>query len=106
MKWRKIKGYPGYKINCRGKILGKYGKFLKHRQNGTGYLMVMLYNSKGKKNKLVHRLVGIAFVPNPENHPLVLHSDNNRANPYYKNLFWGTQKMNIAQMDKEKRRIL
>lgn len=53
---------------------------------------------KGKKRMFkVHRLVALAYIPNPENKPCVCHKDNNRMNPYYKNLYWGTYKENNTQ---------
>lgn len=44
----------------------------------------------GKSNfKTGHRLVGEAFIPNPENQPMVLHKDNNKINNHVDNLEWG-----------------
>lgn len=45
----------------------------------------------------VHRLVAMVYIPNPENKPCVCHKDNDRMNPYYKNLYWGTYKENNTQ---------
>lgn len=48
-----------------------------------------LYKDGKVKHSLLHRLMTEAFVPNPYNHPIVLHKDNNKTNtdPY---LAWGT----------------
>ena len=42
-----------------------------------------------------HQLVAETFIPNPNNHTEVLHSDDNCKNNYYKNLKWGTHKENM-----------
>lgn len=41
-----------------------------------GYLRVKINGS----THLVHRLVALTYIPNPENKPCVCHKDNNRTN--------------------------
>lgn len=53
---------------------------------------------------MVHQLVGITFLPNPEGHPIILHLDNNPQNNNKENLKWGTQKENIIQCVRDGRR--
>ena len=45
----------------------------------------------------VHRLVAIAFIPNPNNYPVVMHLDNNPHNNSADNLQWGTISINTQQ---------
>jgi len=107
-EWVDIEGYEGlYRISSWGRvwsypkewIRGKHnGKMLLGRKNVGGYLQIILFKDKKIKNFLVHRLVAEAFIPNPNNYPKVLHADDNPSNNYYKNLSWGTQKMNIDDM--------
>lgn len=46
----------------------------------------------------VHRLVALAFIPNPNGYPIVCHKDNNPTNNKVENLYWGTQSDNMKQM--------
>lgn len=62
------------------------------------YLYTTLLSLTGKTIcARVHKLVAQAFIPNPDNKPIVMHLDNNKANPNYKNLKWGTISENTKQ---------
>jgi hypothetical protein len=53
-----------------------------------GYMRLRL-NGNGKRyGVLVHRLVAMAYIPNPENLPCVNHKDEDKANNHYTNLEW------------------
>jgi len=70
------------------------GKVLKSPSNNIGYSQVTLCGPYDRKNVKVHRLVAVAFIPNPLNLPEVNHKDLNKANNSVNNLEWVTSKQN------------
>ncbi|WP_273854046.1 NUMOD4 domain-containing protein [Guptibacillus spartinae] len=98
-EWKEVKDYPNYVVNTDGDVLSKKtGKLLKHQINTRGYKFVRLRNDGKPKMLLVHRLVAITFIPNPDNKPVVNHIDSNRENPQKTNLEWVTHKENSEHM--------
>lgn len=87
--YKHIKDFEGYSISTTGVVLNPYGKVLKQIPNHKGYLRVYL-NNKEKKHKhfFVHRLVALAFIPNPNNYPQINHKDRNPSNNNVDNLEW------------------
>lgn len=88
-----ILGFPGYHITREGKLYNKgYPvKTFFHK----GYERTKLRNNKVSKNVKIHRLVAEAYIPNPNNLPVVMHLDDNPLNNRLENLKWGTQKDNV-----------
>lgn len=66
-----IKDYPNYTISTEGVVKNNKNKIIKLFLNNKGYAMVHLWDGNTNTNKLVHRLVAQAFIPNPENKPEV-----------------------------------
>ena len=107
--WKPILGYEGiYEISNYGdvKSLRRYRgngnggymqkeRILKKTKTSTGYYKVELYKNKKRKSYKVHRLVAMAFIPNPHNKPNINHRDGNPLNNYVGNLEWCTQKENV-----------
>lgn len=70
--------------------------FTRHKDGRHNYLFIVIRRPDTKKTvpKLVHQLVAIAFVDNPENKPEVNHIDGNKWNAWYRNLEWVTDSEN------------
>lgn len=94
MMIKDIEGYEGlYQITEKGEVWSVKRKiFLKQQTDKDGYKRVSLYRQNGYKMFFVHRLVALAFVPNPENKPTVNHLDEDKTNNHYTNLTWATMK--------------
>ena len=97
--WHDIQGYEGlYQISNKGRVKSlKWGKerILKPGWNTGGYLKVYLCKNTEAQDRLVHRLVAEAFIPNLYNKPQVNHLDENKKNNCVDNLEWATAKENI-----------
>lgn len=112
-----IPGYPGYHISKRGKIYSRWdinGKGILSRRyhlkqphlNKNGrYIIGLSQPGIGTTKWLVHRLVALVYLPNPEGLPYVCHKDNVPTNNSVNNLYWCTQKDNMSQASKEGRMI-
>lgn len=94
--FKDIKGYPGYQISNLGRVWScKRNRYMSPVPNNNGYLQIKLIAANGKrKNELVHRLVALHFVDNPEGKPEVDHIDRDRQNNNAENLRWLTKSEN------------
>ena len=98
VKWKKIYWMNGeetkYSISNIGLVRNdKKDKILKTREY-KGYLRVGLTHNGKQKEFLIHRLVAIAFIPNPENKPEVNHINGVKSCNYDYNLEWVTRTEN------------
>lgn len=71
-----------------------------------GYFSVFLYKNGKVARRRVHRLVAKAFLPNPDNKPIVNHKDGNKQNNHVNNLEWATISENNKHAYKELHRRL
>lgn len=87
---------PGtnYSIHDDGAVFNnKTLRFVKPQSNGRYYKVTLSVDGK-ERQYLVHRLVAIAFIPNPYNKPEVNHINGNRFNNRVENLEWVTASEN------------
>lgn len=119
--WKPIEGYEGiYEISnlgrikslsrdvksCYGHIAHRVERIKVPKKEHDGYMVVSLYKNSAMKTMNVHRLVAMAFVPNPHNYPCINHKDENKTNNFVfvnhdgtvdyekSNLEWCTYKYN------------
>lgn len=112
-KWKDVPGYEGlYQVSDFGRVKSldridtenhfRKGQIMKQKYL-RGYARVALRNGKHQKEYQVHRLVAIAFIPNPKNLPQVNHKDCNPGNNQVENLEWCDAKYNINYGDRNKK---
>lgn len=92
--WKQIDGFSGYMVSRSGRVMGKR-KELKPINRSDGYRYVTLYNKRVQKVVNVARLVGIAFVPNPDKKPNIDHINRIRWDNRACNLRWVNQSENL-----------
>ena len=92
-EWKEINGY---KISNYGKVINKKGIELSTKPNKHGYISTSI-NMGGEYGKVrgMHRIVAVAFIPNPDNLPEVNHIDGDKTNNIVNNLEWTTRKDNM-----------
>ena len=102
--WKKINYSDEYEISNFGRIRHLYEnrydintrkilkiskiKYLKPLIR-DGYQRIRIYENRNKfKTYHIHRLVAEAFLPNPNNYPIINHKDFDRSNNNVNNLEW------------------
>lgn len=99
-EWKDIKGYEGlYQVSN----LGRIRSFFREGTKGgiiqqfiiNHYMKVHLFKNGVGKFIYTHRLVALAFIPNPENKPQINHKNGKKHDNRVVNLEWATSKENI-----------
>jgi hypothetical protein len=93
---KQITNYPNYYVSLDGKVFSLLSmKWLKPRKTGNKYCQVQLFNDKGYKYLLVHRLVAETYLINNEVKKTVNHLDGDKLNNSLLNLQWSTHSENL-----------
>jgi hypothetical protein len=108
--WKQVNGFGGiYFISNLGNVKTKgrtsfnhltktmsvfKEKIRKQTLTKAGYLSIILKHNGDCYDTFIHRLIAIAFIPNPNNYPVVNHIDGNPLNNKIENLEWCTYKHN------------
>jgi hypothetical protein len=81
-----ITGKQNYFVSNKGSFKNNKGVIKNDYKYNTGYKRIHINN----KNYLLHRLVALTFLENPENKEYVNHIDGNKLNNELTNLEWAT----------------
>ena len=107
--WLEVVGLEGrYMVSNQGRVKSlrnrtSYGRLRKYWSDPLGYQWIA-YKKDGKQVKFsIHRAVAEAFIPNPDNKPVVNHIDNDPSNNQLTNLEWATVKENVHHSIKQGR---
>ena len=102
--WREIDYLPEAETESRY-FVSNYGSVISLYRNKPIVLKPFLCGNSGSqyyyvsicgKDYRINRLVAQAFIPNPENKPIVHHKDHNKLNNFYSNLEWATPQENAS----------
>lgn len=100
--WKDVVGYEGlYKVSNFGNVYSwRVKRNLKPGNHNDGYKFVILYKNGDKSFKTIHRLVAEAFIPNPNNYPVINHKDEDKTNNNVNNLEWCSELYNNTYNDR------
>ena len=93
MEWRVIGSNLDYQVSNTGLVRSiKFNKVKMIGQyiNCNGYNIVSLCSQGKQKTHTVHRLVALAFIPNPDNNPQIDHINRIKTDNRVENLRWVT----------------
>lgn len=105
--WKDIPGYEGlYQVSSLGKVKRLFNEYHNAEEHilrpskmggnsGKGdYQFISLSKNNIVKNNYIHRLVGLAFIPNPDNLPQIDHINQNKLDNRVENLRWVSRSQN------------
>lgn len=121
--WKDIPGFEGYyQASSLGRIrsIDRYifnnrnglnikckikGKILKLNESKSGYYQCTICKNGIKKQCNIHRLIGITFIPNPDNKTCINHKNGIKTDNSIGNLEWCTRSENDIHAFKNGLRI-
>lgn len=93
MEYKKVNNFKNYYVGSDGFMYKDCGgsrgmKRLKGMSNSGGYRAIVMVENGHKERYLIHRLVAMYYVPNPENKPYVDHVNTDKTDNRPENLRW------------------
>ena len=109
--WKTVDGYDGlYEVSSLGRVRSKHSgewKVLRPGTNMNGYLYVILYKDRNRKNCRIHRLVADAFISNTDNSKTIInHRNEIKTDNRDDNLEWCDYRYNLTYNDIHHRRTV
>lgn len=117
-EWKDIQGYEGlYQVSNLGRVrsldhivsaISKWGtpqtylskgRIRKGVPSSKGYPQVLLSKEGTVTTHPIHRLVAVAFIPNPDNLPEVNHKNEDKSDSRASNLEWCTRDYNAHYLN-------
>jgi hypothetical protein len=99
--WVKVNGIGNYEISNLGRFRNaSSGLILKPQKLRLGYMQVNASHNYERQHYLLHRLIAIAFIENPQNKPFVNHINGVKHDNRIENLEWVTASENIQHSHK------
>ena len=119
-KWKPVPDYEGlYQVSDMGRVrsvdrtiphprnssmrLKRKGRILKPEFDKYGYPVLTLSKDAKTKTFKVHKIVALAFIPNPDDLPQIDHINGKKYDNRPKNLRWCTTQQNTAWRDERTR---
>ena len=99
--YARVKNYPNYIVTTVGDVISFFRRtprVLHQTPTNKGHLYVDISDGESSKRFLVHRLIADAFLPNPNNSPVVRHLNDDPQDNNLDNLRWGSFKDNREDM--------
>ena len=90
-----IINFENYQISDDGRVWSKKSNKWLKPIDVNGYKKASLYKNGKKYQRLVHRLVAEAFIPNPNNYDEINHINEDKSDNRVENLEWCTPSYNI-----------
>lgn len=105
--WKIVPNWSRYEVNQYRILRNKKTKhILTSKDNKRGYLIYLVLRDDDNRIHILskHKAVALAWIPNPQNLPIINHKDEDKLNCFYQNLEWCTSSYNNSYNETGKKR--